>query len=112
MIRVAWNIEETVALADICIHRKDKTHQQLNEELESLSSALNYRADVLHIIHDDKFRNLNGLQFTYKKILYVFTDGAEGIANQNPILYDTYDLWRKRPDEFESILDDFNIKYR
>ena len=68
MLRVNWDIEELVAIVDICLHREGKTPDIISAELEELSLALNLRADKLGIIHDDKYRNLNGMNMTYQNV--------------------------------------------
>ena len=79
MIRIKRDIEELVALADVFNRCKNKTQNEVKEELSSLSSVLNYRADRLGIAHDEKFRNVNGMNMTYQNMVYVMTNGQQGL---------------------------------
>ena len=112
MIRIVWDTEEMVALADICLRREKMTKAQIEGELKALSKTLIFRADKLGIVHDDKYRNFNGMKYTYQNMLFVITDGKEGMSNANKGLYDVYDMWKNRRDSFNLLLENFNSAYR
>ena len=112
MIRIVWDTEEMVALADICLRRDEMTKVQIEEELKALSEALVYRADKLGIAHDEKYRNYNGMKYTYQNMLYVITDGKEGMSNANKGLYDVFDMWKSQRGKFDLVLEHFNSAYR
>lgn len=58
MIKVAWDVEELVALIDVYRKSDGKTTDQIEKELMDLSKSLTLRAQKLGIKHDEKFRNL------------------------------------------------------
>lgn len=112
MVRVKWDIEELVALADIYIHSKGKTQNEIKDELESLSIGLNHRADQLGIIHDNKYRNMNGMNMTHQNIIFVMTNGQQGLSSANKLMYEVAKMVTEKPEIFELILEQFNHKYR
>ena len=112
MLRVNWDIEELVAIIDLCVNREGKKTETISEELEELSSALNIRADKLGIPHDDKFRNLNGMKMTYQNVLFVISKGEIGLSGANKMISEVYRLYIENPKVFFAILDQFNRYYR
>ena len=58
MIKVAWDVEELVALIDVYRKSDGKTTDQIEKELMDLSKSLTLRAQKLGIKHDEKFLNL------------------------------------------------------
>jgi len=85
--------------------------QDINAELSSLSKALNKRADLLGIHHDKKFRNLNGMKMMYQNVVYVATNGKQGLSAVSHAIYAVYDMSQKSPDVFEMLLTEFNDRY-
>ena len=111
MKRIRWDIEEVVAIIDIYFRTSAGEIENLNAELLKLSQALNVRADCLHIKHDDKFRNLNGMQCIFENIRYVVTDGDVGLSNANKLHYTVVDVYYNEREKFDSILVEFWKKY-
>jgi len=85
-IRVEWDQEEMEKLVDIFIRHQGKTGSDVDVELLALSRELNERADRLGIVHDAKFRNLNGLHMQYKNLKYVETEGKEGLSGASALM--------------------------
>ena len=77
MIKVNWDVEELVALIDI--YRKSVVSDKciIEDELQALAERLVKRADKLGIVHDEKFRNLNGMKMMFQNVVYVATDGKQ-----------------------------------
>ena len=69
MIKVAWDVEELVALIDVYRKSDGKTTDQIEKELMDLSKSLTLRAQKLGIKYDEKFRNLNGMNVNATLIL-------------------------------------------
>lgn len=111
MVKVNWDVEELVALIDIYRKSDGKTVPQINEELLGLSRALNRRADILGIQHDDKFRNLNGMKMMYQNVVYIATEGQHGMSSTSIPMKKVYGLLERCPDVFELILNEFRNRY-
>ena len=117
MIRVPWDIEEVVALVDICARSEENRlgAKTLSDELMDISQVLIHRGDILGIEHDEKFRNYSGIrQQYYFRILVAFTDGRKGAPTGSPrqIDYDVVEMYRNDRAKFNEILNAFNQKYR
>lgn len=69
------------------------------------------RAKTLALSFDIKFRNNSGLKMQLACIQYVVTNGTEGLSNPSKLFYDVYETYKKHPDKFNAIIDDFNRKY-
>lgn len=108
MIKVNWDVEELVALIDI--YRKSVASKSfsVNTELQALADRLVNRADRLGIEHDEKFRNHNGMKMMFQNVVYVATDGKQGLSAASVKMQKVYSLLFTNPDVFEMILDDFN----
>ena len=87
------------------------TKEEFQQELQHLSEALNRRADALEIIHDEKFRNYNGMVKSSENMLYVLSNGEKGFPNVSRMMYDVIDLWKNDNAGFMRILDAFMEKY-
>ena len=81
MKRIKWTDEEAVAIVDLYFRVERGAVADLNAELMDLSETLNRRADILGIVHDDKFRNFNGMKCIYQNVRYLATDGEVGLRS-------------------------------
>ena len=111
MIRVPWDIEEYVALIDIYHRCNEKSEEQIETELIKLSKMLNLRAQKLEINHDEKFRNLNGMKIMFQNVVYIATDGRQGMSSVSNSMRKVYDMSIISPEIFNSILEEFKSKY-
>lgn len=116
MIKVPWDLEEVIPLVDVCARREngELDGKNFTEELQHISLLLNRRADILGIVHDEKFRNYNGIRKQYFfRILVAFTDGEKGSEKGCPreIDYQAVKLYREKREVFNSMLNDFYQKY-
>ena len=111
MIKVTWDIEECVALIDLYASHHMQPDSIIQDELQRLSHKLHYRADLLHIAHDDKFRNLAGMKMMYLNVVYLATNGANGLSATSIKLSESYHLFHSNPTLFSMLLDEFNRKY-
>ena len=111
MIKVAWDVEELVALIDV-YHKSDgKTTEQIEKELMALSKSLTIRAQKLGIKHDEKFRNLNGMKMMFQNVVYTATNGHKGLSSASSSLQKVYKMLYTNPDVFELILEEFTRRY-
>ena len=112
MIKVKWDVEELVALIDI--YRNSISSADYDEEkaLKKLSKRLWIRAERLGITHDEKYRNENGMRMMYQNVVYIATDGQQGLSASSSRMKKTYSLIYTKPDVFNMILEDFNRHYR
>ena len=106
MIKIKWSIEEAVVLFSFYIN--GTTNKQ---DLKKLSDAYKRRAEILGIKIDAKFRNMNGLSMQLGCITYVVTGGKHGFSSASKLFYETYDLYKTKPELFASILQEFKDKY-
>lgn len=111
MIRVRWELEEAVALMDLYF-RCGATLSVPNDELLKLSQIYRDRANILGLNVDDKFRNLSGMKMQLGCIHYVVTDGKEGMSGASKLFYQTYDLYKNNPENFQKICKHFYDKYQ
>ena len=111
MIKVNWDVEELVALIDIYRRSKDKPNDQIDAELLALSKALTKRADKLGIEHDEKFRNFNGMKMMFQNVVYIATDGQQGMSGISSSMCKVYEMLSRSPDVFELILQEFTNRY-
>lgn len=111
MIKVAWDVEELVALIDVYRKSKGKTTEQIEKELIALSESLIIRAQKLGITHDDKFRNLNGMKMMFQNVVYTATNGHQGLSSASSSLQKVYKMLHTNPDVFELILEEFTSRY-
>lgn len=95
MIKVAWDVEELVALIDVYRKSDGKTTDQIEKELMDLSKSLTLRAQKLGIKHDEKFRNLNGMKMMFQNVVYTATNGQQGLSSASSSLQKVYKM-RKR----------------
>ena len=111
MKRIKWDIEEVVAMVDLYFRFENGEFADLNEELKNLSEKLNRRADVLGIVHDEKFRNLNGMKCIFQNVRYFATDGETGLSNGSQLHSEVVELYLNDRKIFDKILKNFNEKY-
>ena len=106
MINVNWSLEEAVALFSFYLNGTTT-----KKDLKKLSDAYKKRAEILGILTDAKFRNMNGLSKQLGCITYVVTDGKHGFSSASKLFYETYDLYKTNPKIFARILQEFKDKY-
>ena len=111
MIKVAWDVEELVALIDVYRKSDGKTTDQIEKELMDLSKSLTLRAQKLGIKHDEKFRNLNGMKMMFQNVVYTATNGQQGLYSASSSLQKVYKMLHTNPDVFELILEEFIRRY-
>lgn len=97
----------------IDIYRKSagKSNGQIDAELSQLSDALVRRANKFGITHDEKFRNLNGMKLMLQNVIYIATDGQQGMSSTSSSMRKVYRLLNSAPDVFDLILDEFQKRY-
>jgi len=111
MLKIKWDVEEIISLINIYKKASNGEIQDINKELSVLSKVLNKRADLLGIHHDEKFRNLNGMKMMYQNVLYVATNGEQGLSAASQAIYAVFYMSQKSPDVYEMILAEFNDRY-
>ena len=111
MARIPWDVEEIVAFIDLFERTKD-TGFLSDYELQAFSTTLIRRADILGIMHDDVFRNLNGMKMMYQNVEYIASDGKHGLSGASKAFQEVYQMRTKCPYVFSMILEEFNRKYR
>ncbi len=111
MIKVAWDVEELVALIDVYRKSDGKTTDQIEKELMDLLKSLTLRAQKLGIKHDEKFRNLNGMKMMFQNVVYTATNGHQGLSSVSSSLQKVYKMLLTNPDVFELILEEFTGRY-
>lgn len=112
MVKVKWDIEEIIPLINIYKRVLNSEIEDVNAELSTLSKALNKRANLLEIHHDDKFRNLNGMKMMYQNVVYVATNGEQGLSAASQAIYAVYNMSQSSPDVFEMMLSEFKDRYQ
>ena len=100
-----------MALIDVYRKSDGKTTEQIEKELVSLSKSLTIRAQKLGIMHDEKFRNLNGIKMMFQNVAYVATNGQPGMSSASSSMRKIWGLLNTCPDVFELILNEFNKRY-
>lgn len=108
MLKVTWDVEELVALIDVYRKSNGKTSEQIEKELAALSKKLAIRAQKLGIIHDEKFRNLNGMKLMFQNVVYIATNGESGMSSASSSIRKVFKLLDACPEVFELILNEFN----
>lgn len=111
MIKVNWDVEELVALIDIYRRHEGKAPNQIDAELIKLSAALTARANKLGIVHDEKFRNLNGMKMMFQNVVFIATNGQQGMSSASSSMHNVYDMLNTSPEVFELILQEFTKKF-
>ena len=111
MIKVNWDVEELVALIDLYRREQRGEIPNLDIELEKLSAALNRRAAKLEILHDEKYRNFNGMKMMYQNVQYIATSGQRGMSATSSSMRKVYGLLSAAPEVFELILEEFKTRY-
>ena len=111
MIKVNWDVEELVALIDIYRRSAGKSTDQINAELLELSNALVARANRLGIVHDEKFRNLNGMKMMFQNVNYIATNGERGMSAASASMRKIYGMLSTSPEAFDLILAEFVQRY-
>ena len=111
MIKVNWDVEELVALIDVYRSSGNMSVAAIEENLSALAERLVKRADKLGIAHDEKFRNLNGMKMMFQNVVFIATEGKQGLSAASSSMQKVYSLLLSNPDVFEMILAEFNRKY-
>ena len=97
MIKVSWDVEELVALIDVYRKSVGKTNEQIEFDLMNLSKALIVRAQRLGIEHDEKYRNLNGMKMMFQNVVYVATNGQQGMSAASTAMKKVYEMQNTSP---------------
>lgn len=111
MIKVNWDVEELVALIDVYRRSAGKSTNQIDVELLKLSNALIARANRLGIVHDEKFRNLNGMKMMFQNVNYIATNGEQGMSAASSSMRKIYGMLSTAPEAFDLILAEFMQRY-
>lgn len=111
MIKVNWDVEELVALIDVYRSSGNMSVAAIEENLSALAERLVKRADKLGIAHDEKFRNLNGMKMMFQNVVFIATEGKQGLSAASSSMQKVYSLLLSNPEVFEMILAEFNRKY-
>lgn len=111
MIKVSWDVEELVALIDVYRKSKGRTSEQIDADLSELSKMLSVRAELLGIVHDEKFRNLNGMKMMFQNVAYIATDGKQGMSAASSSMQKVYEMQFTAPEVFDLILKEFRTRY-
>lgn len=111
MIKVNWDVEELVALIDVYRSSGNMSAAAIEENLSALAERLVKRADKLGIAHDEKFRNLNGRKMMFQNVVFIATEGKQGLSAASSSMQKVYSLLLSNPEVFEMILAEFNRKY-
>lgn len=111
MQKVYWDVEELVALFDIYRRSKGKTNDAIDEELMNLSLILHKRAERLEIVHDEKFRNFNGMRMMLQNATYIATGEQQGLSAVSASMRIVYKMLMVAPEAFELILSEFETRY-
>lgn len=111
MIKVNWDVEELVALIDVYRSSGNMSAAAIEENLSALAERLVKRADKLGIAHDEKFRNLNGMKMMFQNVVFIATEGKQGLSAASSSMQKVYSLLLSNPEVFEMILTEFNCKY-
>ena len=82
------------------------------DKLEQLSEILNRRANLKGWVVDEKFRNVTGLSMQVVIIHYIVTGGKEGLKNSSKMFREVYDLYKEDQEKFDTIVEEFYLKYR
>lgn len=82
------------------------------DKLEQLSEILNRRANLKGWVVDEKFRNVTGLSMQVATIHYIVTGGKEGLKNSSKMFREVYDLYKEDQEKFDTIVEEFYLKYR
>ena len=111
MIKVNWDVEELVALIDVYRSSGNMSAAAIEENLSALAERLVKRADKLGIAHDEKFRNLNGMKMMFQNVVFIATEGKQGLSAASSSMQKVYSLLLSNPEVFEMILTEFYRKY-
>lgn len=111
MIKVNWDVEELVALIDVYRSSGNMSAAAIEDNLSALAERLVKRADKLGIAHDEKFRNLNGMKMMFQNVVFIATEGKQGLSAASSSMQKVYSLLLSNPEVFEMILAEFNRKY-
>lgn len=111
MLKVNWDVEELVALIDVYRSSGNMSAATIDDKLSALAERLIKRADKLGIVHDEKFRNLNGMRMMFQNVVFIETEGKQGLSAASTSMQKVYSLLLSNPEVFEMILAEFNRKY-
>lgn len=107
MIKINWSMEEAVVLIDFYLHNDTPS----KNDLTILRQLYLNRANILNIVHDDKFRNESGLSMQLGVIKNLFTNGKEGFSNRAKIFDSAFSLYNTDIIKFNKIVSEFYKKY-
>ena len=111
MKRIDWTVEEMVAMVDLYYRYKADEITDLEEKLAELSRKLVHRAEMLHIDHDEKYRNINGMRMIFENVRYIDTNGLEGLSGSSRMVNEIVKIYHENRIVFDMILKDFNKNY-
>jgi len=111
MLKVNWDVEELVALIDVYRSSGNMSAATIDDKLSALAERLIKRVDKLGIVHDKKFRNLNGMRMMFQNVVFIATEGKQGLSAASTSMQKVYSLLLSNPEVFEVILAEFNRKY-
>ncbi|MBQ8011870.1 MAG: hypothetical protein IJ265_09975 [Oscillospiraceae bacterium] len=109
--KIEWAVEEMVAMVDLYYRDKNGEAEDLSAELERLSIKLNDRADKLHIEHDEKYRNLNGMKMIFENVRHIDMKDSAGLENASKLIGEVLKLYKEHYDLFKRILKEFYSLY-
>lgn len=110
-MKVSWDVEELVALIDIYRKSEGKANTEIENDLFKLSQKLKYRAKILGTVHDEKFRNMNGMKMMFQNVVYIATLGQDGLSSASTTMRKVFGMLESSPDVFELILNEFDRRY-
>ena len=111
MIRVEWDLEEMVALVDLYIRTKNAKSSVRNFLIDQLSIKLCRRAEILHIPHDERYRNRNGLMMMLMNLRSIDTNGSSGLGSTSKLMCDVWEMHHSDKVRFQKILYEFKQRY-
>ena len=79
--------------------------------MQAFSKTLIHRAEKLNILHDDMYRNYNGMKMMYQNVEYIASNGEHGLSGASKAFCEVYKMKQSCPYVFELILSEFNRKY-
>lgn len=112
MIKVAWDVEEMVALVAVYMQYKDRPFGEQKHQLFRLSKQLNRRAELLRIEHDELFRNQNELMMMFMNLRYIDFHGTTGLSPTDKLMQDVWNMYHNDVECFQQILLEFRKIYQ
>lgn len=111
VFRLKWDLEEEVLLVDLYHSLKTVSNDERIQHIRALSQMLNYRAKVLGIKIDSKYRNVEGIKMKLQNIEYFDSNGKHGLSSVSDLGKRAFLLYIENPNEFEKILEETKSKY-